>query len=74
MPSFEACPSGSRTRPTSAFSGTGSQLIGPAANPEPEFRQAPDIDWENGRGIPGFDGEESTKKLELMKQEMLERP
>ncbi|MFH8810065.1 hypothetical protein ACH4GZ_22920 [Streptomyces hygroscopicus] len=45
-----------------------------AAEPgEPEFQQAPDIDWEKGGGIPGFDAEELTKKLELLKQEMPEQ-
>ncbi|MEU1628492.1 Vps62-related protein [Streptomyces sp. NPDC020096] len=50
------------------------QHIEPAAPAEPEFQQAPDLDGEKGGGIPGFDAEELTKKLELAKQEMSEQP
>ncbi|MEV4438935.1 Vps62-related protein [Streptomyces sp. NPDC049577] len=48
--------------------------IPPAAQPDPQFQQSPDIDWETSGDIPGFDGEELTKKLELARQEMPEEP
>ncbi|MEU5847607.1 Vps62-related protein [Saccharopolyspora shandongensis] len=48
--------------------------IEPAGVPEQEFQQAPDIDWDNGGGIPGFDGEAMAKKLEALKREAQKQP